>query len=47
MLELASRLGEGASALVDPHVAVDFVLLGHAGGCGNDAVDVVLEKWYS
>lgn len=44
VLELASRLGEGTPALVDPHVAVDFVPLVQIWVCGNDAVDLVLQK---
>lgn len=44
MLELASCLSKGTSALVDPHVAVNLVPLVHVRGCGNDAVDLVLEE---
>lgn len=44
MLELASCLGEGTSALVDPHIAVHLVPLVHIWVCGNDAVDLVLEE---
>lgn len=43
MLELASRLGECASTLVNPHIAVHFVSLRCRRACGDDAVDLVLE----
>lgn len=44
VLELASCLGEGTSALVDPHVAVYLVPLLHVWVCGNDAVDAILKR---
>lgn len=47
MLKFASRLGEGTSAFVDPHVTVYFVPFGRWGTRGDDAVDMVLEVWYT
>lgn len=43
VLKLAPRLGEGTSSLVDPHVAVDFVLLRDRRASGDDTVDLVLK----
>lgn len=45
VLKLASRLGEGTSSLVDPHVAVYFVLLRDRWASGDDTVDLVLKKF--
>lgn len=45
MLKLAPRLGEGTSSLVDPHIAVYFVLLRNRRAGGDDTVDLVLKRF--
>jgi hypothetical protein len=45
VLKLASRLGEGTSSFMDPHVAVYFVPLWGRRAGRNDAVDLVLEEF--
>lgn len=45
MLKLAPRLGEGTSSLVDPHIAVDLVLLLDRRASGDDTVDLVLKEF--